>query len=345
MKERKWELDMIRVIACFFVVVIHVASYGMELKDPSTFDWGVRNAALCMVRCAVPVFFMLSGVLFLEREIPLKTLYRKYVLHLAAVWALWSAFYAGIDAVAALNKGESPLYCFLVRFWSGHYHLWFLPTLLGAYLLYPVLRILVRHGTDAQMKYLGILVLAGVVLRKTLEPFLASDVWDTAWKNLGFPEFSSGVIYFVLGYYLYRSYQRFSPAVCAGVYAGSAALMCIVNQLWALRAGMHTNVTYNYSGLGLFLAASAFFMLLLHLLQNRRVSDRMKQAAVCVSECTLGIYLIHTLFIEQVYRRIGLTQERFPALISLIGFSVLTFMLSFAAVWCMRRVFRMGKRR
>ncbi len=33
MKERKWELDMIRVIACFFVVVIHVASYGMELSE------------------------------------------------------------------------------------------------------------------------------------------------------------------------------------------------------------------------------------------------------------------------------------------------------------------------
>lgn len=343
MKERKWELDMIRVISCFFVIVIHVTSYGMELKEPSTFDWGVRNVVLCSVRCAVPVFFMLSGILLLEREIPVGTLYKKYVLHLVTVWCAWSAFYAGIDAVAVLNKGGSPLACFLERFWTGHYHLWFLSTLIGVYLLYPVLRVLVRYSTNEQMKYLGVLVLAAVVIRKTLDPFVTSTVWITAWEHLGFPEFSSGIIYFVLGHYLHRSYQCFSPVICTGVYVGSIALMSIVNQLWRLRTGSPINVTYDYSGLGIFLTSSSFMVLLLHLFQNCQISDKMKQMTTCMSKCTFGIYLIHTLFIEQVYRRIGLTQERFPVVISIVCFSVLTFVLSFSVTWCARRAVWMIK--
>lgn len=58
---------MIRIIACFCVVVIHAAGYGMEIKDPHTTDWMVRNLVVSMVRCAAPIFFMLSGILFMEK--------------------------------------------------------------------------------------------------------------------------------------------------------------------------------------------------------------------------------------------------------------------------------------
>lgn len=66
--DRKAELDVIRVIACFFVVTIHVAGYGMEVLNPMTANWMIRNLVVCAVRCAVPIFFMVSGVLFIEKE-------------------------------------------------------------------------------------------------------------------------------------------------------------------------------------------------------------------------------------------------------------------------------------
>ena len=56
MNERRKEWDAIRVTACFLVVVIHVAGYGMEVKDPHTADWMLRNLVVTFVRCAVPFF-------------------------------------------------------------------------------------------------------------------------------------------------------------------------------------------------------------------------------------------------------------------------------------------------
>lgn len=344
MKEREWELDAIRVLACFFVIVIHVAGYGMEIKDPSALDWSIRNVILCIVRCSVPIFFMLSGILFLRREIPLQALCKKYIVHIITVWAVWSAFYAGIDCIAHLKTGDSSFLYFLERFFEGHYHLWFLPTLLGAYLLYPILRLIIQHGTELQIRYLGLLVLVGVVGKKTLDPFCASAAWDTFWENLGFPELSAGVIYFVLGYYLYQSYQRFSLKACIGIYAGSVILMSVINQLWALRIGAHTNVAYGYTGLGNLLASSAFLLLLLHILRRCNPGNRIRRLLQAVSEHSLGIYLIHTLLIEQVYRRVGLTQDRFPTLLSVAGFSVLTLLISFAGAWCIRKVPWIGRR-
>ena len=88
MNERKWELDVIRAIACFFVVVAHVASYGMEIKDPVTADWIIRNGVLCLVKCSVPIFFMLSGILFMEKDITIKVLYKKYIARIVVAWAV-----------------------------------------------------------------------------------------------------------------------------------------------------------------------------------------------------------------------------------------------------------------
>ena len=84
MKDRKYELDMIRIVACLFVVVVHVAGYGIEIKTPSSIDWLIRNLVVCAVRCAVPLFFMISGILFMERQISLDVLYKKYIARIAA---------------------------------------------------------------------------------------------------------------------------------------------------------------------------------------------------------------------------------------------------------------------
>lgn len=106
MNERKKEWDMIRIIACFCVVVIHVAGYGMEIKDPHTTDWMIRNLVVSMVRCAVPIFFMLSGILFMEKKLSIFELYRKYAARIVIAWISWSFLYALIDCVAYKKTHE-----------------------------------------------------------------------------------------------------------------------------------------------------------------------------------------------------------------------------------------------
>lgn len=169
--ERKIELDVIRVIACFFVVVIHVAGYALEVMDPMTSNWMIRNFVVCAVRCAVPIFFMLSGTLFMDKEISIKILYEKYIFRIFVAWGFWSFLYAMIDYIACRKNGEASLGYFVSQFLKGHYHMWFLAALLTAYIFLPILQQLVNACSEEQIKYLAVVILAGVIMKATLDPF------------------------------------------------------------------------------------------------------------------------------------------------------------------------------
>jgi len=81
--KRIYYLDVLRVLATLAVVVLHVAAdrwYG----DVGSFSWKVFTGYSGITRFCVPVFFMISGALFLQKEkqVPVKTNYTKYIFRL-----------------------------------------------------------------------------------------------------------------------------------------------------------------------------------------------------------------------------------------------------------------------
>lgn len=78
--------DILRIVSIFFVIVIHVTSVGLRLCETATPTWNVNWLLNSVSRWAVPVFFMVSGALFLEpsREITLKKLYKKSIFHISS---------------------------------------------------------------------------------------------------------------------------------------------------------------------------------------------------------------------------------------------------------------------
>ena len=86
---------------------------------------------------AVPVFVMISGSLFLSREITIKELYRKYIFRIAAAFVFWSAVYA----VRSYLK-EGSLFSAWDLFVAGNYHLWFLPMIIGLYMIVPFMKVI-----------------------------------------------------------------------------------------------------------------------------------------------------------------------------------------------------------
>ena len=59
--------DGLRILAAFAVVVLHtVAPLFLDLYQ--SYDWNVANVYESLVRWSVPVFFMISGALFLNKR-------------------------------------------------------------------------------------------------------------------------------------------------------------------------------------------------------------------------------------------------------------------------------------
>lgn len=143
--QRLWNLDLLRIIAISAVVVIHTTQ-NMGKLDVYGFDWAVLNVYDGLVRWAVPVFAMISGVLFLNpaKEQPLKKLYSKNVLRIVTIILFWGLVYAALNHPPADLSFES-LYAFFRTAVLGHYHMWFLYMIAGLYILVPILRCIAAH--------------------------------------------------------------------------------------------------------------------------------------------------------------------------------------------------------
>ena len=102
MKEKNYNLELVRIVSFLLVIAIHVSNYfcrayGEISRGEYLFSIVVDTAA----RVSVPSFFMISGALLLGRDEPLgkhgKRLLR-FVTALvvwSAVYYLWNTFYMG----------------------------------------------------------------------------------------------------------------------------------------------------------------------------------------------------------------------------------------------------------
>lgn len=339
---RKWDLDVIRIAACYFVILIHVLADTGEITQACSVDWVIYHVFTCIVRCAVPVFFMLSGVLFMEKKVSVKQLYTKYVLRIAVSLIAWSVFYAWIDYI---KDGNGNLRYFIIRVLSRHYHLWFLPAVLGVYICLPVLQQLILTGSQSLIRYTGAVVLVAVIGKTTLDPFLDyffnPAVWDSFWRDMGLSDVSTGIIFFVLGYYLYKYRENISCKWCLGLSSLMIFLMSVLDMFFSLKIGEHTGFSGDLLSIWVTVFSAAVFVLMCRILSEYRPEKRMGRMLRTMSECTFGIYLVHVFLLESLYPFFQAAKISYVFFI--LSFSAVLFFISFGVVWCIRRIPLAGK--
>ena len=131
MKEKNYNLELIRLISFILVIVIHVTNYFCRAYGEITQGEYVFSLALdTAARVSVPCFFMISGALLLGRQEPL----RKHVRRLARfliVLAVWSA---GVLPVETAFIWERPYELRDILTEPTEAHLWYLYAMIPIYL-------------------------------------------------------------------------------------------------------------------------------------------------------------------------------------------------------------------
>lgn len=82
-KTRDYNMDLLRILAAFMVVVIHVSAHNFSDTPTKSIEWLSYNFYDSVVRSAVPIFLMISGAFFLTDRIQsnIKKLYKKIYLN------------------------------------------------------------------------------------------------------------------------------------------------------------------------------------------------------------------------------------------------------------------------
>lgn len=119
---RNYTIDTVRLIASFFVVVLHV--------NLTILDEDVVAAIMLSCRWAVPFFFIVSGYFFQSRfERDPKTSIKKNCIRLLKIFLLATIIYW---PVAYLRTGELLKLYYLYN--GTFFHLWFLSSMIGGFI-------------------------------------------------------------------------------------------------------------------------------------------------------------------------------------------------------------------
>ncbi len=288
--------DLIRVVAIFLVVMVHVSGQLTNAwgEIPES-HWFIANIYGGIARICVPLFFMISGYLLLPRSESLGTFYKKRIPKVLIPFLVWSLIYVGWFC------GNHPGSCnpqviqdmFFVQ--GAYYHLWFLYALIGIYLILPLLRLMIGPQTD--VKILWYFLCLWLIFQSGLD--IASKFWN--FNTRLHPPLTAGYVgFFILGYLLGQwKLSRTMVMLTAAAWI-LATLTTILGTYFLTKAsGKFDGFFYVFTTPNVIIASAAAFLLLRWISETQVFATQKTHNFIrWLAIGSFGVYLIHVLVIE-----------------------------------------------
>ena len=347
MKKRIVYFDYLRTAAILSVIVLHTAAKHWNDFGGRSFSWNVLNFYDGITRWGVPVFVMISGALFLSREIDLRTLYKKNILRLASAYFAWAAFYALAEPlVRAVQTGtfEISLRSVMSGIITGQTHTWFIPMIAGLYMCVPILRQMVRSETVTRYYLLLSFVFACVVPQITV----MSGDFVGGWFAAGIGRINQVIsgsmdlrpvlgysFYFVLGYRInsveFTKKQRRIIYLLGAVGFVSTVLL---NAVVAWKTGVPCQTYYGNFRINVLLEAVSVHTWFRY---REYRSIRLSRIVPLLAKYSFGAYLIH-IFVLNLLSIFGVNALMCSPVVSVPAVSLLTAVISFAVSCVIHRI-------
>lgn len=153
---RKTHIDFLRIVAIFMVLFNHTGTNGFVLytiaRESPFYPFYLFNAIF--IKIAVPLFFMITGALLLNREEPIKRIVKDRFLKYAIVLLVSSAIMYVYYLRSSLQ--ELSLVQFAEKLYTSRHSvaLWYLYAYLAYLLMLPFLRKMAKNMTNAEYKWM-----------------------------------------------------------------------------------------------------------------------------------------------------------------------------------------------
>jgi len=286
---RDSNIDLLRILACFFVIGIHVSGTG--LMKGRNYEIGSFNWLVCVIfdsfaRWSVPVFVMISGCCLLNSNkiVSLSKLFGKYISRIFVALIVWSLFYAWVFHLPIMPLGSQ----------GGH--MWYLPMILGVYLTIPILQSL----STKILKYLVVIwfvfLCCAFFNNITNGNFHILDIEHNFFLDY--------VGYFVLGHLLYQQKRTLTTNIFIYLSGIVSFIVTIFCTYWFTRQGNELNeIFFGYLSPNVLFMSMAIFVFATD--KKRSISiPFINSFIISIFACTFGIYLAQMFFLAQIYSRV-----------------------------------------
>lgn len=302
-KYRQTELDILRFLALIFVIALHVTSSVWAKLPIMSGEW--IQTTVWRMTWPVPIFVMISGRFFLdpEKEISIKTLFGKYIKRLAVAFVFWSAIYQLYYAIQSYVQGGTPLAewkGYIYEFCLGAYHMWYLYMLAGLYLLTPIIR---KITTEKKILSYTIL-LAGIyhiIAYFGREILVVGELINEILGMLRVDFLSGFLVYYLIGYYLYRYNISKKVEIILYIAGGSTFVGAkIADCFLAIQQGSVVEFFTNYMSPFTIVYSASIYTLFVKRVSKVQFSQKATQFFAWTTKYGFGTYLIHALVLELI---------------------------------------------
>ena len=304
-------LDILRIVATFCVIIIHVAAEYKWNESVYSNKWFTSIVYEGISRWAVPVFIMISGVLFLNsgRTDNAKNILRS-IKRIITAFLFWTVMYVMFDYIQNPSMGLKDIMSGLIR---GHFHMWFLFTIVGLYLVAPILKYIVSN--EKICKYFlilslvcaflipsfieGLLCINNIVNNSYMQSFVSAI--EANWYDMHFSIPTDYAVYFVLGTYLYnikptKMQQRL-------IYLLSIiSFICVVAlTIWVSRIQGDTySGVFSYFNVFVLCESIGIYTFIVEKTRTMEADSKLANMLGWMSDCCFGVYLMHMILLYSI---------------------------------------------
>lgn len=305
---RCYKIDLLKLIASFYVVVIHVMM-----------DFRVQNGEIAggvvfgetFVRCCVPVFFMCSGYVLFQKKKSIKKIYKNLLTGIILpTFCMLLFFYlfngkienraTVIECLKTFHAADAVDYLKELLRWDIYgidniFYLWYMLSMIKIYIAYPVIALLCE--TDRKVTYIRRYVILTGFIAAILCPtigYISSYNITVYWYNI-FGDYC--FVYLLAGYEMLLLFQKQEGInkkyLLTGI--GIYVFSCLINFYSSIRFdirpdGVFDELFYNYDCLWVFTSAIGLFLIGMNLkISNRKIQN----IIIYGGRKTFYLYLLH----------------------------------------------------
>ena len=284
--ENTYFIHLLRIIACFAVVIIHInINFFKDLRSQILdSEIGMLNLNVGIMSFAVPMFLTITGYIFLgyKKECTYKSLL-KYLIKFLFIWVILGS---------VLNLGE---YIFLshtfdmsmakkavVQVLAGDTwdHMWYIRMIFFIYLILPVLKPFFEKNNNKDFIIFFILFLLEVLIIPLYNSFSPLKLYTHF-------AFENYILYVVLGAMLYH-YKLVDNRYMNIIYIILMVIIICINSFYEKNV-LQIGATFN---IGTLLIVILIFTICRNLFNNEN------KIIEFISRYTFDIYIYHVIFLH-----------------------------------------------
>ncbi len=350
-KEKYIYLEVLRIIAIFFVIFNHTQYKGFFLfasMPIGSFKFWLYMFISVFCKFAVPVFFAISGALLLDekKEITIKDIYVKRIPRYLMLLIIYSLFYYVHYLVKYAYSPDWHHFFELLYSSKVEYHLLFLYQYIAFLMILPFLKSLVKSLSDRSFIYLFILSIIINGILPILEFYLFNGVLslNDALKLLGF--LSTIVVYPSLGYYMHHRITREHAKTVLRILWPINLFSIVIVCMATYKRGILNNGFSDVSSQLFYpcfneINCCTIFLTTKYLIVSKQFLPRIQFAVLSLSKCTLGIYLLHPWVKDQAFFNIWLAfllQLHINPMLSIFFMCFVIMITTYAIVYIISKV-------